>query len=395
MEKKILGRELSRREKILLIILIILLVESILYFGFIKPQENKIANLKAESLMKGNELEEKKLAVKEQIETQKEEKNNFSKDSTINSGSVIKALENNTLEVKKLVKDENGNSITLSFSGPLKEMQNIVDTLGSKGRVYDFNLTEEAMVGTIFAKTDENVETIKENESSEVNKKSLKDIFLKKDEKEPNSEPKTSINGSSEKISTSKTEDKEEEVVKNSGKFYIETTKDNISVKKINDMLEVRYTNLAFKNNFSRKFIDLHFKNLDLTGVETAVITFYPEEQRGSFGYMIGETRKPIFEGYIQQQNNKIEIPNPKGLSGFYYDIDENTDTGLEDGYFYLVQVTLIYENGKKDNLVLTYIKADDEEQDKKEIEEVKHKKKVNKKEVNDATIHEDDKNKD
>ncbi|MFR1316536.1 MAG: hypothetical protein ACLSBN_12735 [Clostridium perfringens] len=195
----------------------------------------------------------------------------------------------------------------------------------------------------------------------------MKDIFLKKDKTSETTLDKDKAKKDNSKPNNSVANIKEENIIKNNGEFYIESSSENSSIKSIDDMLEVRYTNLEFKNNYDMQFIDLFFENFKINEGESLKIVYYPVNQWGTFGYIDDMKRYPIYAGYIQEKNNQIIIPDAKDINGFYYQIDENTYKGVEEGIFYIVKISILDEFNNEKELKLTYL--DDEDEDELKIE--------------------------
>lgn len=354
MEEKIFHRKLSRREKILLAIFLFTLLEFIFYKFLILPQDREIYESNLSILKLENQIEENKLK-KQNIEKKpytinKKEENN---------GSVQNFLNLKKSEVTNFINGEDDNSYTFIFKGSYDDIITAINTLGVKGRAYEFDLLEDGYSGNIFAKTDEKID-IKENANPIDSTKSLKDIFLKKDKNVESSVEKDDDKKSKNDKIDGKS-NKKEDLVKNNGKFYIESSSENAAIKSIDDMIQVKYTNLEFKNNFDMQFIDLFFENLKLKDGESLKIIYYPINQWGTFGYIEDMKRYPIYAGYVQEKNNQIIIPDAKDINGFYYQIDENTYKGLEEGTFYIVKISVIDEFNNEKELKLTYLKDDDE----------------------------------
>lgn len=354
MEEKIFHRKLSKREKILLVIFLFTLLEFIFYKFLILPQDREIYESNLSILKLENQIEENKLK-KQNIE-KKPDTNNKKEE---NNGSVQNFLNLKKSEVTNFINGEDDNSYTFSFKGSYDDIIAAINTLGVKGRAYEFDLLEDGYSGNIFAKTDEKI-AIEENINSIDSTKSLKDIFLKKDKNVESSVEKDDVKKSKNDKIDGKSNIKED-LIKNNGKFYIESSSENAAIKSIDDMIQVKYTNLEFKNNFDMQFIDLFFENLKLKDGESLKIIYYPINQWGTFGYIEDMKRYPIYAGYVQEKNNQIVIPDAKEINGFYYQIDENTYKGLEEGTFYIVKISVIDEFNNEKELKLTYLKDDDE----------------------------------
>lgn len=354
MEEKIFHRKLSRREKILLAIFLFTLLEFIFYKFLILPQdrdiyESNLSILKLENQIEENKLKKQNIEKKPYTINKKEE----------NNGSVQNFLNLKKSEVTNFINGEDDNSYTFIFKGSYDDIITAINTLGVKGRAYEFDLLEDGYSGNIFAKTDEKID-IKENANPIDSTKSLKDIFLKKDKNVESSVEKDDDKKSKNDKIDGKS-NKKEDLVKNNGKFYIESSSENAAIKSIDDMIQVKYTNLEFKNNFDMQFIDLFFENLKLKDGESLKIIYYPINQWGTFGYIEDMKRYPIYAGYVQEKNNQIIIPDAKDINGFYYQIDENTYKGLEEGTFYIVKISVIDKFNNEKELKLTYLKDDDE----------------------------------
>ncbi len=354
MEEKIFHRKLSKREKILLVIFLFTLLEFIFYKFLILPQdrdiyESNLSILKLENQIEENKLKKQNIEKKPYTINKKEE----------NNGSVQNFLNLKKSEVTNFINGEDDNSYTFSFKGSYDDIITAINTLGVKGRAYEFDLLEDGYSGNIFAKTDEKID-IKENANPIDSTKSLKDIFLKKDKNVESSVEKDDVKKSKNDKIDGKSNIKED-LIKNNGKFYIESSSENAAIKSIDDMIQVKYTNLEFKNNFDMQFIDLFFENLKLKDGESLKIIYYPINQWGTFGYIEDMKRYPIYAGYVQEKNNQIIIPDAKDINGFYYQIDENTYKGLEEGTFYIVKISVIDEFNNEKELKLTYLKDDDE----------------------------------
>ena len=354
MEEKIFHRKLSKREKILLVIFLFTLLEFIFYKFLILPQDRDIYESNLSILKLENQIEENKLK-KQNIE-KKPDTNNKKEE---NNGSVQNFLNLKKSEVTNFINGEDDNSYTFSFKGSYDDIITAINTLGVKGRAYEFDLLEDGYSGNIFAKTDEKID-IEENANPIDSTKSLKDIFLKKDKNVESSVEKDDVKKSKNDKIDGKSNIKED-LIKNNGKFYIESSSENAAIKSIDDMIQVKYTNLEFKNNFDMQFIDLFFENLKLKDGESLKIIYYPINQWGTFGYIEDMKRYPIYAGYVQEKNNQIIIPDAKDINGFYYQIDENTYKGLEEGTFYIVKISVIDEFNNEKELKLTYLKDDDE----------------------------------
>ncbi|WP_311564241.1 hypothetical protein [Peptoniphilus duerdenii] len=354
MEEKIFHRKLSRREKILLAIFLFTLLEFIFYKFLILPQDREIYESNLSILKLENQIEENKLK-KQNIE-KKPDTNNKKEE---NNGSVQNFLNLKKSEVTNFINGEDDNSYTFSFKGSYDDIITAINTLGVKGRAYEFDLLEDGYSGNIFAKTDEKID-IEENANPIDSTKSLKDIFLKKDKNVESSVEKDDVKKSKNDKIDGKSNIKED-LIKNNGKFYIESSSENAAIKPIDEMIQVKYTNLEFKDNFDMQFIDLFFENLKLKDGESLKIIYYPINQWGTFGYIEDMKRYPIYAGYVQEKNNQIIIPDAKDINGFYYQIDENTYKGLEEGTFYIVKISVIDEFNNEKELKLTYLKDDDE----------------------------------
>ena len=372
MEEKIFHRKLSKREKILFAIFLFTLLEFIFYKFLILPKDRDIYESNLSILKLENQIEENKLK-KQNIEKKPEA--NIKKEE--NKGSVQNFLNLKKSEVTNFINSEDDNSYTFSFKGSYDDIITAINTLGVKGRAYEFDLLEDGYSGNIFAKTDEKI-TIEENTNQIDSTKSLKDIFLKKDKNVESSVEKDEVKKSNNDKIDGKS-DKKEDLIKNNGEFYIESSSENAAIKSIDDMIQVKYTNLEFKNNFDMQFIDLFFENLKLKDGESLKIIYYPINQWGTFGYIEDMKRYPIYAGYVQEKNNQIIIPDAKDINGFYYQIDENTYKGLEEGTFYIVKMSIIDSYNNEKELKLTYLKDDDELEElssDKETTKVKRKKK-------------------
>lgn len=389
MEEKIFHRKLSKREKILLVIFLFTLLEFIFYKFLILPQDREIYESNLSILKLENQIEENKLK-KQNIE-KKPDTNNKKEE---NNGSVQNFLNLKKSEVTNFINSEDDNSYTFSFKGSYDDIITAINTLGVKGRAYEFDLLEDGYSGNIFAKTDEKID-IEENANPIDSTKSLKDIFLKKDKNVESSVEKDDVKKSKNDKIDGKSNIKED-LIKNNGKFYIESSSENAAIKSIDDMIQVKYTNLEFKNNFDMQFIDFFFENLKLKDGESLKIIYYPINQWGTFGYIEDMKRYPIYAGYVQEKNNQIIIPDAKDINGFYYQIDENTYKGLEEGTFYIVKISVIDEFNNEKELKLTYLKDDDELEEipsDRDFTEVKKKKK-SKVKVEKTSLNEDNNSK-
>lgn len=357
MEEKIFHRKLSKREKILLGIFFITLLEFMFYKILIVPKERDIyeSNLKISKIE--NQIDENKIKEQNKIESPKENKK-----KEVNEGSVDKFLNLKTSEITNFINGDEDNSYTLSFKGNYEDIIDSIKTLGAKGRAYEFQLSEDDYTGNIFAKTNEKI-VLESTENNEDTSKSLKDIFLKKDKTPETTLDKDKVKKDNSKASNSVANIKEENIIKNNGEFYIESSSENSSIKSIDDMLEVRYTNLEFKNNYDMQFIDLFFENFKINEGESLKIVYYPVNQWGTFGYIDDMKRYPIYAGYIQEKNNQIIIPDAKDINGFYYQIDENTYNGVEEGIFYIVKISILDEFNNEKELKLTYLDDEDEDE--------------------------------
>lgn len=357
MEEKIFHRKLSKREKILLGIFFITLLEFMFYKILIVPKERDIyeSNLKISKIE--NQIDENKIKEQNKIESPKENKK-----KEVNEGSVDKFLNLKTSEITNFINGDEDNSYTLSFKGNYEDIIDSIKTLGAKGRAYEFQLSEDDYTGNIFAKTNEKI-VLESTENNEDTTKSLKDIFLKKDKTPETTLDKDKVKKDNSKASNSVANIKEENIIKNNGEFYIESSSENSSIKSIDDMLEVRYTNLEFKNNYDMQFIDLFFENFKINEGESLKIVYYPVNQWGTFGYIDDMKRYPIYAGYIQEKNNQIIIPDAKDINGFYYQIDENTYNGVEQGIFYIVKISILDEFNNEKELKLTYLDDEDEDE--------------------------------
>lgn len=370
MEEKFFHRKLSKREKILLGIFFITLLEFMFYKILIVPKERDIyeSNLRISKIE--NQIDENKVKEQNKIEAPKENKK-----KEVNEGSVDKFLNLKTSEVTNFIDGDEDNSYTLSFKGNYEDIIDSIKALGSKGRAYEFQLSEDDYTGNIFAKTNEKI-VLESTENNEDNGKSLKDIFLKKDKTPETTLDKDKAKKDNSKPSNSVANIKEENIIKNNGDFYIESSSENSSIKSIDDMLEVRYTNLEYKNNYDMQFIDLFFENFKINEGESLKIVYYPVNQWGTFGYIDDMKRYPIYAGYIQEKNNQIIIPDAKDINGFYYQIDENTYNGVEQGIFYIVKISILDEFNNEKELKLIYL--DDEDED--ELKNGSHDKVIKKK---------------
>lgn len=370
MEEKFFHRKLSKREKILLGIFFITLLEFMFYKILIVPNGRDIyeSNLRISKIE--NQIDENKVKEQNKIEAPKENKK-----KEVNEGSVDKFLNLKTSEVTNFIDGDEDNSYTLSFKGNYEDIIDSIKALGSKGRAYEFQLSEDDYTGNIFAKTNEKI-VLESTENNEDNGKSLKDIFLKKDKTPETTLDKDKAKKDNSKPSNSVANIKEENIIKNNGDFYIESSSENSSIKSIDDMLEVRYTNLEYKNNYDMQFIDLFFENFKINEGESLKIVYYPVNQWGTFGYIDDMKRYPIYAGYIQEKNNQIIIPDAKDINGFYYQIDENTYNGVEQGIFYIVKISILDEFNNEKELKLIYL--DDEDED--ELKNGSHDKVIKKK---------------
>lgn len=357
MEEKLFHRKLSKREKILLGIFFITLLEFMFYKILIVPKERDIyeSNLRISKIE--NQIDENKAKEQNKIESPKE-----NKIKEVNEGSVNSFLNLKTSEVTNFINGDEDNSYTLSFKGNYEDIIDSIKTLGAKGRAYEFQLSEDDYIGNIFAKTNEKI-VLESTENNVDNGKSLKDIFLKKDKTPEITLDKDKVKKDTSKPSNSVTNIKEENIIKNNGDFYIESSSENSSIKSIDDMLEVRYTNLEYKNNYDMQFIDLFFENFKINEGESLKIVYYPVNQWGTFGYIDDMKRYPIYAGYIQEKNNQIIIPDAKDINGFYYQIDENTYNGVEQGIFYIVKISILDEYNNEKELKLTYLDDEDEDE--------------------------------
>lgn len=357
MEEKLFHRKLSKREKILLGIFFITLLEFMFYKILILPKERDIyeSNLRISKIE--NQIYENKVKEQNKIEAPKENKK-----KEVNEGSVDKFLNLKTSEVTNFINGDEDNSYTLSFKGNYEDIIDSIKALGSKGRAYEFQLSEDDYTGNIFAKTNEKI-VLESTENNEDNGKSLKDIFLKKDKTPETTLDKDKVKKDTSKASNSIANIKEENFIINNGEFYIESSSENSSIKSIDDMLEVRYTNLEYKNNYDMQFIDLFFENFKINEGESLKIVYYPVNQWGTFGYIDDMKRYPIYAGYIQEKNNQIIIPDAKDINGFYYQIDENTYNGVEEGIFYIVKISILDEFNNEKELKLTYLDDEDEDE--------------------------------
>ena len=370
MEEKLFHRKLSKREKILLGIFFITLLEFMFYKILILPKERDIyeSNLRISKIE--NQIDENKVKEQNKIEAPKENKK-----KEVNEGSVDKFLNLKTSEVTNFINGDEDNSYTLSFKGNYEDIIDSIKALGSKGRAYEFQLSEDDYTGNIFAKTNEKI-VLESTENNEDNGKSLKDIFLKKDKTSETTLDKDKVKKDTSKASNSIANIKEENFIINNGEFYIESSSENSSIKSIDDMLEVRYTNLEYKNNYDMQFIDLFFENFKINEGDSLKIVYYPVNQWGTFGYIDDMKRYPIYAGYIQEKNNQIIIPDAKDINGFYYQIDENTYNGVEQGIFYIVKISILDEFNNEKELKLIYL--DDEDED--ELKNGSHDKVIKKK---------------
>lgn len=357
MEEKLFHRKLSKREKILLGIFFITLLEFMFYKILIVPKERDIyeSNIRISKIE--NQIDENKAKEQNKIESPKE-----NKIKEVNEGSVNSFLNLKTSEVTNFINGDEDNSYTLSFKGNYEDIIDSIKTLGAKGRAYEFQLSEDDYIGNIFAKTNEKI-VLESTENNVDNGKSLKDIFLKKDKTPEITLDKDKVKKDTSKPSNSVANIKEENIIKNNGEFYIESSSENSSIKSIDDMLEVRYTNLEFKNNYDMQFIDLFFENFKINEGESLKIVYYPVNQWGTFGYIDDMKRYPIYAGYIQEKNNQIIIPDAKDINGFYYQIDENTYNGVEQGIFYIVKISILDEYNNEKELKLTYLDDEDEDE--------------------------------
>ena len=357
MEEKFFHRKLSKREKILLGIFFVTLLEFMFYKILIVPKERDIyeSNLRISKIE--NQIDENKVKEQNKIEAPKENKK-----KEVNEGSVDKFLNLKTSEVTNFINGDEDNSYTLSFKGNYEDIIDSIKTLGAKGRAYEFQLSEDDYTGNIFAKTNEKI-VLESTENNEDTTKSLKDIFLKKDKTSETTLDNDKAKKDNSKPSNSVANIKEENIIINNGDFYIESSSENSSIKSIDDMLEVRYTNLEYKNNYDMQFIDLFFKNFKINEGESLKIVYYPVNQWGTFGYIDDMKRYPIYAGYIQEKNNQIIIPDAKDINGFYYQIDENTYNGVEEGIFYIVKISIIDEFNNEKELMLTYLDDEDEDE--------------------------------
>lgn len=357
MEEKFFHRKLSKREKILLGIFFITLLEFMFYKILIVPKERDIyeSNLRISKIE--NQIDENKVKEQNKIEAPKENKK-----KEVNEGSVDKFLNLKTSEVTNFIDGDEDNSYTLSFKGNYEDIIDSIKALGSKGMAYEFQLSEDDYTGNIFAKTNEKI-VLESTENNEDTTKSLKDIFLKKDKTSETTLDKDKAKKDNSKASNSVANIKEENIIKNNGDFYIESSSENSSIKSIDDMLEVRYTNLEYKNNYDMQFIDLFFENFKINEGESLKIVYYPVNQWGTFGYIDDMKRYPIYAGYIQEKNNQIIIPDAKDINGFYYQIDENTYNGVEEGIFYIVKISILDEYNNEKELKLTYLDDEDEDE--------------------------------
>lgn len=357
MEEKLFHRKLSKREKILLGIFFITLLEFMFYKILILPKERDIyeSNLRISKIE--NQIDENKVKEQNKIEAPKENKK-----KEVNEGSVDKFLNLKTSEVTNFINGDEDNSYTLSFKGNYEDIIDSIKALGSKGRAYEFQLSEDDYTGNIFAKTNEKI-VLESTENNEDNGKSLKDIFLKKDKTSETTLDKDKAKKDNSKPSNSVANIKEENFIINNGEFYIESSSENSSIKSIDDMLEVRYTNLEYKNNYDMQFIDLFFENFKINEGESLKIVYYPVNQWGTFGYIDDMKRYPIYAGYIQEKNNQIIIPDAKDINGFYYQIDENTYNGVEQGIFYIVKISILDEFNNEKELKLIYLDDEDEDE--------------------------------
>lgn len=357
MEEKLFHRKLSKREKILLGIFFITLLEFMFYKILILPKERDIyeSNLRISKIE--NQIYENKVKEQNKIEAPKENKK-----KEVNEGSVDKFLNLKTSEVTNFIDGDEDNSYTLSFKGNYEDIIDSIKTLGAKGRAYEFQLSEDDYTGNIFAKTNEKI-VLESTENNEDTTKSLKDIFLKKDKTSETTLDKDKAKKDNSKPSNSVANIKEENIIKNNGDFYIESSSENSSIKSIDDILEVRYTNLEYKNNYDMQFIDLFFENFKINEGDSLKIVYYPVNQWGTFGYIDDMKRYPIYAGYIQEKNNQIIIPDAKDINGFYYQIDENTYNGVEEGIFYIVNISILDEFNNEKELKLTYLDDKDEDE--------------------------------
>ncbi len=357
MEEKIFHRKLSKREKILLGIFFITLLEFMFYKILIVPKERDIyeSNLKISKIE--NQIDENKIKEQNKIESPKENKK-----KEVNEGSVDKFLNLKTSEITNFINGDEDNSYTLSFKGNYEDIIDSIKALGAKGRAYEFQLSEDDYTGNIFAKTNEKI-VLESTENNEDTTKSLKDIFLKKDKTFETTLDKDKAKKDNSNPSNSVANIKEENIIKNNGDFYIDSSSENSSIKSIDDMLEVRYTNLEYKNNYDMQFIDLFFENFKINEGESLKIVYYPVNQWGTFGYIDDMKRYPIYAGYIQEKNNQIIIPDAKNINGFYYQIDENTYNGVEEGIFYIVKISILDEFNNEKELKLTYLDDEDEDE--------------------------------
>lgn len=357
MEEKLFHRKLSKREKILLGIFFVTLLEFLFYKILILPKERDIyeSNLRISKIE--NKIDENKVKEQNKIEPPKENKK-----KEVNEGSVDKFLNLKTSEVTNFINGGEDNSYTLSFKGNYEDIIDSIKTLGAKGRAYEFQLSEDDYIGNIFAKTNEKI-VLESTENNEDTTKSLKDIFLKKDKTPETTLDKDKAKKDNSKPNNSVANIKEENIIKNNGDFYIESSSENLSIKSIDDMLEVRYTNLEYKNNYDMQFIDLFFENFKINEGESLKIVYYPVNQWGTFGYIDDMKRYPIYAGYIQEKNNQIIIPDAKDINGFYYQIDENTYNGVEQGIFYIVKISILDEFNNEKELKLTYLDDEDEDE--------------------------------
>ena len=147
MEEKIFHRKLSKREKILLGIFFITLLEFMFYKILIVPKERDIyeSNLKISKIE--NQIDENKIKEQNKIESPKENKK-----KEVNEGSVDKFLNLKTSEITNFINGDEDNSYTLSFKGNYEDIIDSIKTLGAKGRAYEFQLSEDDYTGKLMKK---------------------------------------------------------------------------------------------------------------------------------------------------------------------------------------------------------------------------------------------------
>lgn len=339
-ELLIFKRQLTNREKFLIVILGFLVLEILIFKNLYQPLDNEILETKSQ-------IESNRKALEEPIKVEKEEKTTYKSDRPIDS-----IIDGNLISISSINNMGNLNKIVANYRGSEKELITLSKDLGNRLRIMDLKTTKEGLEGSFLIITNEKLtNTYKKNEDlSEKNTKkiNLKEIYFKDSKvlSKPVNQIKlkaSNLNLNKEKVTDYKKPDKNIDLEKN--KVTKEENKTNKSIEnkeiplvpeeplKEKDFIEVTQygTNLDFINNmniisynpnfmFDNRYVDVIFNDLkDQRG--KFFIEFYTGNQMGKFGLIKEGQRYEINEKYKNFELNSLIFENEDKIEGFYYEI--------------------------------------------------------------------------